>query len=356
MITNRWVFRDDWPATILHRDRELQQLSWLLEPALEGEPAGNALIYGPSGVGKTATSQFMIRQLRQRGDIASTTVACSGMSAHAIVHRLVCDHPTATAVRHNQPLEDQLTALREVVDKPYIVVLDEADTVPDLDILEDLVTIPNLSIIATAHDNTEWLSRIGSAAEHFHGESEVQYRRYDDEQLLDIVWPRVEEGLEVGAINDDRLEQIVRDAEGVARNAIWTLLAAAELAEERGRDQILDEDVDDAPARARTKIRKSNLESLPPVYQGVYELVRGFGDDVDADRLQEAYLEHAETIFEPSHRDPVTWRRIRDYLAKLHDYDLIDWKGSTSDRRYWAVDVDLDAPLEVDFNALKNKN
>ncbi|ELZ02049.1 ATPase AAA [Natrialba chahannaoensis JCM 10990] len=56
MIQDRWVFDDEYQTTILHRNEELQSRSRLLEPSTHGCRAEVVLIYGPSGVGKTATT------------------------------------------------------------------------------------------------------------------------------------------------------------------------------------------------------------------------------------------------------------------------------------------------------------
>jgi Cdc6-like AAA superfamily ATPase len=66
MINDRWVFDDSYRTPILHRIGEKQALSQLLGPLQRGERAEDVLIYGPSGVGKTATARWMLRDLRRR--------------------------------------------------------------------------------------------------------------------------------------------------------------------------------------------------------------------------------------------------------------------------------------------------
>ncbi len=66
MIESRWVFDDAYETKILHRHTELQSLSRLLGPTQHGLGAKDVLIHGPSGVGKTASARWMLRDRRQR--------------------------------------------------------------------------------------------------------------------------------------------------------------------------------------------------------------------------------------------------------------------------------------------------
>lgn len=80
MIHNRWVFKDRYHADIVHRDAELESLSRLLEPATRGQRAEDALIYGLGGVGKTATTRWLLRDLYQRANVQSTALECSNQT------------------------------------------------------------------------------------------------------------------------------------------------------------------------------------------------------------------------------------------------------------------------------------
>ncbi|ADD05198.1 Orc1-type DNA replication protein [Natrialba magadii ATCC 43099] len=346
MIRNRLVFDDEYQTAILHRNEELRSLSRLLEPAIRGRRAEDVLIYGPSGVGKTATTRWLLRDLYQRASVQSVGIECSGATSHEIIHEAVYKHPSAGIVHQNQSRTDLLEILTEVTDQPYVVILDEADIIPDLDVLGDLLEIELVSVIAIAHQQVEWLARLGDDVEaNFPADSQIEFRKYHEDELVDILKPRVEHGLVGRPVTTEQLEWIADETGGVARWAIQSVLAAAELAEERNHDRFREEDVQDSFERAKTKIRKANLRSLPVVYLRVYELVRAVGP-VTGDELKAAYREHQDAIFEGQNRSPVTWRRVYDYLSKLADYDLLEMPGETNSKVYEVVDEELEAPVE----------
>ncbi|WP_222919399.1 hypothetical protein [Natrinema sp. SYSU A 869] len=170
-------------------------------------------------------------------------------------------------------------ALKAAVDgEPYVLVLDEADVIPDLGVLEDLFAVDGVSVIAIAYRQVEWLNRVDrDLRPHFHGDSQIEFRKYSIEELVDILEPRVEHGLTDDPTQPGHLEWIADETGGVARWAIKSVLSAAELALERNHDQLLNEDVADAFERAKRKIRKANLRSLPLPHQRLYEIVRTIG-------------------------------------------------------------------------------
>ncbi|GAB3669592.1 Cdc6/Cdc18 family protein [Halopiger thermotolerans] len=352
MIKNRWVFDDEYQADIVHRDSELEALSRLLKPATQGRRAEDALIHGPSGVGKTATTRWLLRDLYQRASVQSVGIECSGDTAYEIIHKAAAKHPSTGIVHENQSRVSLLETLEEVCDTPYIVILDEADVIPDLDVLEDLLSIEKVSVIAITHQQVEWLARLdGDMEQRFPADAQIEFRKYNEEELVDILKPRIEHGLVGDPTRPGQLEWIADDCDGEARWAIKTVLAAAELAQDRGHDRFHERDVRDAFERAQRKIREDNLRSLPVTYQRLYELVRRVGP-VNGEEMKAAYRANKVEIFDGRRREPVGWRRAWDYLKKMADYDLIEMPGETNSKVYEAVDEELEAPVEFEVETV----
>ncbi|WP_436344475.1 Cdc6/Cdc18 family protein [Natronorubrum sp. FCH18a] len=346
MIKDRWVFDDAYPTDILHRNEELNSLSRLLKPATAGGRAGDVLIHGPSGVGKTATARWMLRDLRRRAAVSSALIECSGQTANGIIHEAIEKYPKGTVVQRNQPRDELVATLETIVDEPFIIVLDEADVIPDLDILEDLLSVDLVSVIAITHEDNEWLNRVDrDIRPRFRGESQIEYQKYHVPELIDILEPRVEHGLMGQPADSYQLEWIADETGGVARWAIKTVLAAAELADERHHEYFHERDVTDAFDRAKAKIRKANLRSLPVPHLRLYELVREIGP-ASGDEMSEAYETHKEAIFAGRNKNPVGWRQACNYLSKMEDYDLITMPGKTNAKVYEVVDEELEAPVK----------
>ncbi len=353
MITDRWVFEDAYPPQrVLHRDTEIAQLSRALEPAVYGDRGEDVLIYGPSGVGKTTTTRHVLCDLHHDHGLEWALIKSSSGTRCGILHEAIVKHAKDAAIHRNSPHEELVDALQAIVDRPYVLVLDEADTIADLGVLEDLFSVPKLSVIAICHDQTEWLARLDEDLGHYFAlKSQIGLDRYTTDELVDILEPRVERGLAPGVVREGQLEWIADEVAGVARYGIKTLLGAAEIAQERGHDYFHENDVRDGFERARQMIRTANLRSLPFGPLVVYELLRLEGGLVKSGRLHDLYERFAPTLYAGRDQDPVGRRSVLNYLEKLVEYDLIRQHGENRWAKYEVIDEDLEAPVEMDLEA-----
>lgn len=350
MIVDHWVFADERPPDrVFHRHAEIEQLLRSLEPVTDGDRAEDVLIYGPSGVGKTTTAKHVLKN-RIPYDHTDWTIVNSSKTRAGILHEAIIKHPTDTAVAPNTAADELAATLRRVVDRPYVVILDEADTIRDLSVLRDLYEVPTLSVVAIVHNHREWLARLDQELQEFFSmRSQIEFQRYTTTELVDILEPRVEHGLEPDSITTDQLEWVADEVAGVARYGIQSVLAAAELAVERNHDRVREVDVRDGFDRARAKMRESNLRSLPFGPCVVYELLRleGSGDWIAGTHIQDRYEDLGDRLYADRNQDPVSRRQVRNYLEKLQEYNLIEGRNETCWREYRVVDSALEAPIEI---------
>ncbi|PSQ28347.1 hypothetical protein BRD03_03095 [Halobacteriales archaeon QS_9_68_17] len=67
MIDSPQVFGDGYVPSIVGRESEKQALETALNPVARGEPSHDCLLHGPTGVGKTATTRYMLAELERVG-------------------------------------------------------------------------------------------------------------------------------------------------------------------------------------------------------------------------------------------------------------------------------------------------
>ena len=66
MIRDARVLQDEFiPTEVGHRDAEMNALSRALDPMTRGQSAETALLFGPSGAGKTCLARFALDRLRE---------------------------------------------------------------------------------------------------------------------------------------------------------------------------------------------------------------------------------------------------------------------------------------------------
>jgi len=351
MIADRSVFDDDYPPErLLHRDAEVDRVATALEPAKRGDQGDDLLIDGGPGVGKTTLAKHTLSRLSAQAAIDTVHVECMGRTTAGILREVLAAVGPEPAA--NTPREDLCLTLRERVTEPLVVVLDEATDVHDTKALERLADVDLLSLVVIAYDADKWLSHAPRrVAQRFHGAA-LSLDRYGTGELADILEPRAEKGLDHGVVSRRQLEVIADEVAGVARYGIYSLLAAAELADDRDHHTVRDEDVAGAYPLAREWMRQAALDSLSYHHHVLYALVREAGR-IDGQALHDRYDSVGDQIYSGRSHTPLGDRAQRRKLRKLADYDLIDLEGSTRDRTYAVVDESVRSGYDIEVDAAR---
>ena len=352
MIIKREIFEEEFlpDEDFLHRHEELNELSRALDPAVRGERAEDVLVSGPSGVGKTSTVRHVLRTLQTEAHVPAARIRCLDKSRAGLLYDAVMAHPRDVAAHRNSPADELYETLAEIVTTPYVLVLDEADSLHELNVLRELLAIPLLSVIIITHDVEAWRNRLDAQLRsRFLTTRHMHLDRYATSELAEILEARAEAGLEPGMVDDLQLVEIADEVAGVAREGIQSLREAALLADERGHDEIRDEDIDESYERARARIRRSNLRSMGFPHHVVYELIRQRDEGgLKMGELWERYDQHAKALYRDRDQEPVsTKRQLLNYLEKLMEYDAVRKEGERRWRTYHPVDPDLEAPGSI---------
>ena len=118
MIIDFRVFEDVYlPRELMHRESEVGQLSRAFQPALSGSAPHNALISGPSGVGKTVLARHTLNRLEKRAPVSHAHIRCLGKSTGAILREALRQHPADVGEQFSRstPVDDIYQLLRALV-------------------------------------------------------------------------------------------------------------------------------------------------------------------------------------------------------------------------------------------------
>ena len=321
------------PSEVVHRDPEVNHLSNVLRPLVDGEPADTAFITGPTGSGKTCIAKFTVDRLRQNNlDVESIYINCWNDHTRFQVLNDLLEEVQNTVDIHRQstPHDVLLDRLRDHDGPPCVVTLDEVDQLEDKKLLYELNQMRGFSLVLIANDRDELLAKVDDRlASRLRGAEQIRFHRYTSDELVDILSERAKRGLTPDAIAEAELETIADDASGDARVAIATLRIAAKQAERENAEQITTDRVEAAAPNARQEIRQKNLESLTDHQRTVYDVIKEYGE-ISPNDLYSEYRTRME--------NPKSDRTVRNYLKKMQRYNLVTAEGSTQDRLYRCVE------------------
>ncbi|MFC6720221.1 Cdc6/Cdc18 family protein [Halobacteriaceae archaeon SHR40] len=331
MIQDARVLQDDYlPREIVHRHEEMSQLATALEPVVEGDRPQHALLTGPSGSGKTCIARATLDRLQEQVlDVHTAHVDCwLHPNDFRILYKLLESLGTTYDIHRSTPLDELLERLREI-DKPYLVVLDEADQIDDPDLLRRLYSISGLTmILITNHERDLFRPLDERLQSRLRSSDTIEFDSYRRDELVSILSDRAAWGLTDGALTTDQRQRIAETACGNARDAISILRSAARHAERKGSDRIRDSDIETAIPAARAELRQKSLDRLTTDQLAVYDVLRECGELMPKELLAR-YEERVD--------DPKSMRTVRKYLRKLEQYNLVESSGHGPSRTYSAV-------------------
>lgn len=146
----------------------------------------------------------------------------------------------------------------------------------------------------------------------------ISFDAYTVDELVEILRPRVRQGLREDAISTDQLAMIANAAAGDARVGIEGLRVAARRATQQGHETVTNEVIQGAVSEAKAEIRQRNVEKLTADQRILYEIITE-SDEIEPGELYEAYQARAD--------NPKTNRSVRNHLQKLEQYNLIRSDG-----------------------------
>lgn len=330
LITDPAVFQEPWvPSDFRHRDAALNRISSVLEPLLDGEPAGDVFVWGPSGSGKTSATRYLLGELQKEdASVETHYLRCwSNRTRHRLLYALLGGVGSTAGVQRTAVSASELfDRVEAAVDGPTVVVLDEVDRLVDLDVLYDLYHASDLALVLVANDESSVLARLDPRLRSRLGNAtSVAFERYGVDALVSILTQRVEHGMAPDVLTRDHLATIADLAAGNARDAIRILATAARLAESRDRDRLTADVIQDAVPAARADGSANRQERLGEHQRTLFEVV------TEANQIAPgtAYERYADRVESPRSR-----RRVRDYVRELAESGRIEITGENRGRRY----------------------
>lgn len=333
MITDPRPLQPEFvPGDVRHRAGEINALTTTLDPITVGDHAQPSLLYGPSGTGKTCIARYAVKRLHENVlALDKQYINCwRDYTRFKTLYRALdgLDH-SVTIHRQSTPRDELIDRLRDAVDDPYVVILDEVDQLEEKEVLYDLHDTPGLSLVLISNTDTEFFAGLEERiASRLRSATRIRFDRYGTDELVSILRDRVRWGLREDAVSDDMLKVIAESAAGDARVAIGTLLAAVQNGQQNGVDRLTRAEVEAAAPEAKEEIRRRNLEKLNADQRILYDIVYE-REAIRPDDLYEVYCEETE--------DPRTRRTIRNYLKKMRRYNLVKATGEGKARRYCPV-------------------
>jgi cell division control protein 6 len=374
------------PNELVGRDEEIEQYMNYLEPAVWGEDPNNIFVYGKTGVGKTATTRYLLDYLErdteeyEDTDVSSLHINCDGLAtsyrvAVAIVnalrepHNQISESGYSTSEVYNR-MWDELDSLAasgtDSADSNIIIlVLDEVDhtEVAEDSILyqlsrageNDKLEHGRIGVIGISNDLT-FTGQLSPKVESSLCQKKLFFDTYDANELREVLEQRAETAFKQGSLDEGVIPRCAaygRRQSGDAREALDLLRAAGDIARNEGLETVQEAHVEAGIDRVQ---REEVIEGIRTLHEhsqyALYSLATLEAEEEVPARTRRVYKRY-EIVCQLAAADPLTSRRVRDFLRELSMLGAVDMEEQNKGKRggqYY--EFQLAHPLETTVTAL----
>jgi len=348
LFKNKENLRHDYRPKILpHRNEEIEKISYNLWEALNGHIPSNMTLYGVTGAGKTAVTDYVCHHLKVKGEtmnrkVESIMVNCRQIDTQYRVlshigNSLLEDHEIDEIPFTGWPTDRVFNELIRRMDRRggvFVIVLDEIDHLVRKagdDLLYNLTSMNSslksarACVIGISNDLkfTDFLDpRVRSRL----GQLDVLFKPYDAEQLQDILRQRALQGLNEDVIGQGVIElcaALAAQEHGDARCALDLLRISAEKAEQNGETLVLQHHVREAQGQIESDQMTPVISTLPNQQKLVLASIllneRNGLRNIQTGQVYDIYRQACKFI----RQSPLTQRRISGLISNLDMLGLV---------------------------------
>ena len=365
------------PDQIEERDEEIEEYMDALQPVVDGWEPNNIFLYGNTGVGKTAVTDFILDRLQEDVgdykdvDLSVISLNCKTLnSSYQVAVELVNKlRPPGGEISSTgypqQTVFNKLYSELEEIGGTIIVVLDEVDSIGERDAL--LYELPRarangnlestkIGVIGISND-FKFRDRLDPRVQDTLCERELQFPPYDAPELENILQSRADIAVAEDAIEEGVLNLCAalaaRDS-GSARQALDLLRMAGELAENRDEEVIKHDHVE----IARSKLEQERVE------EGMRELtthgrlvllavISKAAKEETPCRTRDLYEEYV-ALCDSAGTDSLAQRSVHNHLSDLRMLGILAAYENRSGSRGNYYSYELDVPFTSAIEAMSD--
>ena len=361
------------PDRIEERDEEIAEYMDALQPVIDGWEPNNVFLYGNTGVGKTAVTDYLLDQLQSDVeayddvDLTVVDLNCKPLtSSYQVAVGLVNElRPHGGEISSTgYPQQAVFEKLFQELDKiggTILIVLDEIDAIGQQDDL--LYELPRarangkledtkVGVIGISND-FKFRDHLDPRVQDTLCEREIQFPPYDAVELESILESRVEISIVDNKIEDGVLKLCAalaaRDT-GSARQALDLLQLAGEAAENTDADEIKLTHVEAAQEKLEQERVEEGMRDL--THHGELTLLAVLSKMAKEEtpcRTKIVYQEYT-SLCQSASIDPLSQRSVHNHLSDLRMLGILssNENRSGSPGNYYSYELDVPFPSAIE--------
>ncbi len=332
------------------RDDQTKAVAQILAPILRGSKPSNLLLYGKTGTGKTAVTNYVLSRLKAEANASDLVLAYVNTRLADGEYRTLADFAKFLDLAKEKQIPLTGLAIGEVIariseniksnKKKVVLVLDEIDYLVRLfgdDILYAFTRsgerlAPGFLAIVGISNDLKFKEGLDPRVLSSLSEEELVFPPYTVDELRAILTERAEVAFRPGVASPAAINLCAAMAgseHGDARRAIDLLRIAGEVAEREGLKRIDDSCIRKASDKMETDRVDEAIRSLPAQNKAILFAVSRFDGGTNTGELYIAYSNLCRKIG----IETLTQRRVSGILGDLDLLGLVEASVVSKGRR-----------------------
>jgi len=365
------------PDRIEERDEEIDEYRDALQPVIDGWEPNNVFLYGNTGVGKTAVTDYLLEQLQADTDgyddvdLTVVTLNCKSLTssyqvAVELVNKLRPHGGEISSTGYpQQTVFEKLFRELDKIGGTILIVLDEIDAIGDQDDLlyelpraraNDKLDETKVGVIGVSND-FKFRDRLDPRVQDTLCEREIQFPPYDAMELESILQSRAAISIVEDCVQDGVLDLCAalaaRDT-GSARQALDLLQLAGEAAENSDAAEIKIQHVEAAQEKLEQERVEEGMRDL--TRHGEVALLAMISKTAKGDtpcRTKHVYQEYLK-LCESAGVDSLAQRSIHNHLSDLRMLGILSSNENRSGSPGNYYSYELDVPFSSAIEAMSD--
>lgn len=229
------------PKLLPFREDKQHTIAACIKPLLNDRNGRNAFVYGDPGIGKTAATRWVLKDLEETTDeIIPLYINCWQKNTTFKIFVEICQQ-LGYAFTQNKNTEDLFKIIKQhTVARPAIFVFDEVDKAEDLDFLYVILNEIYKKSVILITNYKNWFDGVEDRIKSRLTPELIEFKGYDPQQTKEILKNRVSLAFAPGSVQADAFNAIAEKAAAVhdVRMGLYLLREAGLAAEDSASKKI----------------------------------------------------------------------------------------------------------------------
>jgi cell division control protein 6 len=197
------------PKILPFREKQQRYVASCIAPLMQGRTGKNLLIFGPPGIGKTATVKYMFRELEEEtDDVVTVFINCWQKNTTFKIMVALCEE-LGYNLTHNKTTEELFAVVQNMLNKKSAVLcFDEIDKIEDFDFLYSFIEGLYKKTILLITNYKEWLLKLDERIRSRLGADSIEFQTYNLNEVGEILKQRSSYAFYPGVLSDNALSLI----------------------------------------------------------------------------------------------------------------------------------------------------